>query len=350
MTLIFFQNCISPHQLPYIQELPSFNIIDKVYVIAPRINYEDRESMGWNSSNYLKNEQITFYIYPNKNTIIELLCKKNIICLFSGIRADQDVFTWFKISLQYDVKRYIITEPPYVYDKPLWMHYIRFFIQDYKYINYIDGIFAIGELAMKYYHNISNKWKIFPFQYVTKSIPRSLPCVSGKPQLLFVGSLTPRKNVNIVLEALKGNQSIDFNIVGNGVKRSLLEQQAIKNHVNANFLGSQPMNKIPIIMQQNDILILPSLHDGWGAVVNEAMTLGLYIIISDRCGAKALITNKLKGEVYPYKNVNKLKEILEYATKHIDEIRKGTFKRIEEAQGIQGKAISKYFINCLFEK
>lgn len=55
------------------------------------------------------------------------------------------------------------------------------------------------------------------------------------------------------------------------------------------------MNEIPHIMENHDILILPSLHDGWGAVVNEAITMGLYIITSDKCGAKALI--KIKESV-----------------------------------------------------
>ena len=29
------------------------------------------------------------------------------------------------------------------------------------------------------------------------------------------------------------------------------------------------MKEIPSIMQENDVLVLPSLHDGWGAVVNK---------------------------------------------------------------------------------
>lgn len=55
------------------------------------------------------------------------------------------------------------------------------------------------------------------------------------------------------------------------------------------------MSEVPEFMQHNDVLILPSLHDGWGAVVNEAMTLGLYVIVSDRCGAKALIADETDG-------------------------------------------------------
>ena len=46
MNLIFLQNCISPHQMPYIKELPVYESVDRVVVVAPRIDYDDRKQMG----------------------------------------------------------------------------------------------------------------------------------------------------------------------------------------------------------------------------------------------------------------------------------------------------------------
>lgn len=34
-----------------------------------------------------------------------------------------------------------------------------------------------------------------------------------------------------------------------------------------------------------DILILPSYHEPWGLVVNEAMAAGLPVIVSNECGS-----------------------------------------------------------------
>lgn len=48
------------------------------------------------------------------------------------------------------------------------------------------------------------------------------------------------------------------------------------------------MEEIPSILSNQDILILPSIYDGWGAVVNEALQSGLYVISSNQCGAKDL--------------------------------------------------------------
>ena len=56
MNLIFLQNCISPHQMPYIKELPVYESVDRVVVVAPRIDYDDRKQMGWKTPELLKVE------------------------------------------------------------------------------------------------------------------------------------------------------------------------------------------------------------------------------------------------------------------------------------------------------
>ena len=38
-----------------------------------------------------------------------------------------------------------------------------------------------------------------------------------------------------------------------------------------------------------DALVLPSRHDGWGVVVNEALLQGVPVIVSDHVGAKCLV-------------------------------------------------------------
>lgn len=348
MNLLFFQNCISPHQIPYIRECAKDGRIKGVHLIVPRADYIVRKEMGWDSSHLLEGTLIRLWLKPADEQIVQLLKEtKGAVCLFSGIRADKDVFRWFRLSLVYPVGRYIITEPPLVYGKPLWMHYLRFLFQDYKFLPHIDGIFGFGDLAVRYYRSISKRWEVFPFQYVTETTQRTLPSPSGKVKLLFVGSLIPRKNVSVVMEALKNNSEIDFTLVGDGPERSKLEKLAQKNGVNARFLGTKPMKVVPNIMQQNDVLILPSLHDGWGAVVNEAMSLGLYVIVSDRCGAKALIVDDTDGLIFKSKDVSSLKESLKKVIFHIQDIRLLTYKRVESAVRIQGKQVANYFVNCI---
>lgn len=350
MNILFFQNCISPHQIPYIKELSLNSYVDKIFLLVPRYDYNERKEMGWDNKKLIYKTNIKLFYKPSEEIIRDLL-KNNInsYCFFSGIRADHDIFNWFNISLDYNVRRYIITEPPFTFNKPLWMHYIRFFLQDYKYVQYINGVFAIGEEAVKYYKNISKKWKVFPFQYVTEHHKRLKGTPNGKLKLLYIGNLCKRKNVKIVIQALKGLEDIEFTIVGDGKERHVLEKIAYKNNVSVSFIGVKNMEEIPYIIQEHDVLVLPSLHDGWGAVVNEAMDLGLYVIVSNKCGAKMMIEKEKTGDIFISNNVASLKKSITNSIILKNTIRDRINNNIVLFEKFRGKSVSQYFINCIKE-
>ncbi|WP_337558752.1 glycosyltransferase family 4 protein [Phocaeicola plebeius] len=347
MRLLFFQNCVSPHQIPYIKELVLTPKVEELFLIVPRYDYNERKNMGWDNRLLVSSTAIKIIYQPKKDIIKKLLNKHDTYCFFSGIRADKDVFEWLKESLNYPVKRYIITEPPFTFNKPLWMHYIRFFLQDYKFVKYIHGVFAIGEDAVKYYKNISRKWKVFPFQYVTEHNERTKGVAKGDLKLLFVGNLCKRKNVTIVIEALKGLNNLEFTIVGNGEEKTNLKKLAQECKITVSFLGAKDMKEIPSIMQENDVLILPSLHDGWGAVVNEAMDLGLYVIVSNRCGARTMLDKGITGEVFISNNIKSLRGSIVHCLEIKDDIRKRIKDNIQSFDKFRGKSVAKYFINCI---
>jgi 1,2-diacylglycerol 3-alpha-glucosyltransferase len=55
---------------------------------------------------------------------------------------------------------------------------------------------------------------------------------------------------------------------------------------NVNFVGWKQIEEMPVFYGLASCLILPSLSEPWGYVVNEAMASGLPILISDKCGCK----------------------------------------------------------------
>jgi len=360
ITLIFWQNCISPHQLPYIKELHKDNRVDKVYLIAPVSISAERKLMGWRDANNIDGVEII--ISPAKPEVERLFQEnqQNSVHLFSGIRADQSVYAYFKESLNYKVKRGIITEPPYTYDKPLWMHYLRFWLQDRKFMPKIDYVFAIGEDAVLYYRSLSKRWKVVPFIYCTEEIKENIIDNTDKisselVNLVYVGSLSKRKNVLSLLQALSklpNLENIRLEIVGNGSEEVTLKQYAETSNLSAQvcFRGALPMSEVQTVLADKDILILPSLYDGWGAVVNEALTNGLYVICSDKCGAKDLLQSDDLGRVYKTNSVIDLKNILNISIQEIDQIRKNREYRRIWSKHISGKEIANYFINNIFSK
>ena len=356
MNIIFFQNCLSPHQIPYIREICHDARVEKVYLITPRTDYEMRTEMGWSSSQLLKETSIVFYLRPSDEELKRLLQNEGVIALFSGIRADKDVFRWFKLSLTFHVRRGIITEAPNLnFWKPIWLHYIRFLMLDYRYVKRIQYVFSFGELAVQYYRLWSGVWKVFHFSYCTDV--KKCDFVSDNSfsaryaKFIFAGTVDKNKNVKSVLDSLKlsEKENFSFDVIGDGVEKKNLEEYVRRKQINnVIFHGKMAMQQVHEIMPRYDVLILPSRYDGWGAVVNEALQRGLYVICSDKCGAKDLLQDARCGCVFQSGNHKQLAAIIEHCCSHISEIRANKeFRREWAERCISGKVIARYMVDCL---
>lgn len=348
--------------MPYISELCKISGVEDVYVVSPVDDLEERKSMGWGSDKKHDNERLVgvdVVIGPTVEDVEALFLKYDggdTWCMFSGINAFPEVSAWFRLSLKYNVRRGVITEPPYTYSHPLWQHAIRFAIKDWRYTNYIDKFFVMGDEYVWYYKMWSKKWDVIPFMYCTEWRERNLPVPDAeKLKVLYVGSLSHRKNVSELLCALKSlprdrQQEFFVGIVGNGDKREELENLVSQEEYNIDtkFYGGQRMEDIPAIMQEYDVLVLSSLHDGWGAVVNEALTLGLYVICSNKCGAKYLLKEVQQGCVYKSGDSSDLQHVLLKCLCDKEKIRTSVSQRIEWARrNISGKAVANYLLNHL---
>lgn len=366
MNILFFQNCISPHQMPYIKYLPSLPEVNDVVVVVPEIDMYSRKLMGWDASELMKTSGIEFFVAPSDKEVKTLYSNytdKDTWCIYSGINSFATVTPWFRMSLEYNVKRGVITEPPLIYNHPLWQHALRFALKDWHYVRYIDKLFVMGDEFISYYRFWSKRWNVVPFIYCTEWIDRTDPLPSRKEsqpiKILYVGALSHRKNVRLLLKAMQmlnreEQKSLEIGILGDGEQLEELKNMLkVKDtHSKVIFHGIQPMAKIPKFMEQYDILCLPSLHDGWGAVINEALTLGLYVICSDHCGSKYLITSGngsvTCGEIFKSDNAYSLMNILKDCITHKDEIYDGMTERIKWAkENIKGEVVATYFLENL---
>lgn len=321
MRLLFFQNCVSPHQMPYIEVLAQRH---DVTVIVPFIAYESREMMGW--GHYETQGPVRMIVSPTDEEVQNLFEEHydgRTVALFSGISAFRDVKPWFLLSLDYPVERAIITEAPYIYKYPLWMHKLRFLIQDYKFVKYIDYIFAIGQRCEDYYRTWGSSWKIVQFDYCVSERPAGepIPIVEqNTANFCFVGELDRRKNVETILKAFslfrqkhrEAYRKCRLTIVGDGKLRDKLEAYVKKNNLDdvVTFTGTLPMNSARQIIAQSHALILPSLYDGWGAVVNEALMEGTMVYCSNTCGASILIDHPSRGRLFSPQDAYSLSKFL----------------------------------------
>ena len=110
---------------------------------------------------------------------------------------------------------------------------------------------------------------------------------------IYVGRLSKEKNLEILLSAyskvkLKNAQAADWGliIVGEGPEKDNLQEFVKRMGVgDVYFTGGKNWKEIPRYHALSDVLVLPSLSEPWGLVVNEAMVCGLPVIVSTHCGA-----------------------------------------------------------------
>jgi glycosyltransferase involved in cell wall biosynthesis len=172
---------------------------------------------------------------------------------------------------------------------------------------------------------------------------------TGVVKFLFVGGLIHRKGVDILLKSLLNiNKEYCLDIIGDGEERTLLESYCRdKGLKNIRFLGTKDNSEIRKLIQNYDVHILPSRHDGWGAVINEALMAGLFVLCSNNCGAQELIKNKFNGIVFSHKKKNDIENALLYCIENLDIIRNNREAIIAWSTCIEGKTLANYFVASL---
>lgn len=121
---------------------------------------------------------------------------------------------------------------------------------------------------------------------IPKNIDRSNNKQKGKLSLLFVSRISTKKNLLFILECLNTNElknSIGLSIVGpkeDEEYSKLCQDYAIKNGIDAKFLGGKTPEELKTIYSNHDLFILPTQHENYGHVIIEAMSFGTPVLLS----------------------------------------------------------------------
>jgi glycosyltransferase involved in cell wall biosynthesis len=122
---------------------------------------------------------------------------------------------------------------------------------------------------------------------------------------LFVARLIGAKDPACLLDAQaileKRGAAPWLVFVGDGPEaKTLRESAAARSLARVRFAGSREPRDLPEIYAAADLFVLPSRHEPWGVVVNEAMAAGLPVVLSDRVGAAPdLLVDGANGRLFP---------------------------------------------------
>lgn len=106
------------------------------------------------------------------------------------------------------------------------------------------------------------------------------------PYILFVGTLQPRKNVKRLIQAISllKNKKVQLVIIG---KKGWMYEEILQSPVRFGvsdrviFLHNVSNEELPIFYKNAECFVLPSLYEGFGLPVLEAMQLECPVIVSN---------------------------------------------------------------------
>lgn len=149
---------------------------------------------------------------------------------------------------------------------------------------------GLAEKIKKRYHHSAI---VFPNFIDTQlfNFPKSINPKPSVLRMICVGDLIERKQVNLILEAMKRIEQVELTIVGQGpeLKRliKLSEELCISSRVN--FIGQKTQIELSKLLPKYDLLIHASRLETFGLVLIEAMACGLPVICFDNGGASDLL-------------------------------------------------------------
>jgi glycosyltransferase involved in cell wall biosynthesis len=198
----------------------------------------------------------------------------------------------------------------------------------------VSAVLAIGEENARYWrHYLGDEMPIFRMPYAVdndffqrraaeavtgrEALRAELALEPGRPVILFASKLQERKRcadlvaAHGLLRRLRPYLLPYLLIVGDGEERQRLEQQAAGDP-DIRFLGFRNQTQLPRYFDLCDVFVLPSRHEPWGLVVNEAMNAGRAVVVSDGVGCQQdLVREGETGAVFPVGGVTALAAAIE---------------------------------------
>jgi glycosyltransferase involved in cell wall biosynthesis len=149
-----------------------------------------------------------------------------------------------------------------------------------------------------------------------------------EPIILYAGVLIPRKGVHHLLRAFakvaQEFPEVRLEIVGrdeNPEYAEELRQEVFRLGLNGrvSFVGEVPQVELANRMHRSRVFVLPSLSEGLGRVVVEAMATGTPVIGSHVDGIPEMVQEGLTGFLVPPGDEEALAERLSWVLKHPQE-------------------------------
>ncbi|MFN9645262.1 MAG: glycosyltransferase family 4 protein [Cyanobacteriota bacterium] len=142
---------------------------------------------------------------------------------------------------------------------------------------------------------------------------------SGPLRVLYVGSLGQRKGLSYLLDAIKAlGSQLSLTLIGRPTSPDCAPlNAALQSHP---WIPSLPNAAILAQMSRHDVLVLPSLFEGFALVISEALSQGLPVIATPNSGATESVRDGKEGFLVPIRSSQAIAERLQWLVDHREQL------------------------------
>lgn len=202
---------------------------------------------------------------------------------------------------------------------PRWSSTLTGFNDSLEKLNKKDRELALADViyvassftkkTLEFYSGNLSQVKVIPYGFPNVAHKKEYHSLTNrKLKILFVGGLSQRKGISYLFQAVAELQDkIELTIVGQkAVSNCMALNSALTKH---NWIPSLSHEEVLICMRENDVLVFPSLFEGFGLVITEAMSQGVPVITTDRTAGPDLINHGENGWIVEAGSADVIKEV-----------------------------------------
>lgn len=356
MNWTFWQNIVSPHLAPLERGLASFPN-QTVTVVAEGEPGAHRKSIGWRTPDC---SPARVLIRPT-DADVELLVKAG-----NGPLSVHLLNGWADVALNRRVLPHLaktgaliglISESPDSRGILGLARRTKYRLDRYRSGRHLDFVLAMGQSGVRWFSSAGyDALRVFPFGYLTESPVVTVKdgserSISGAFRILYLGRIIGLKDGVTAMRALAGLAANDweFDVVGNGEELQRWKRAAAASGHSDRIRFSPAVNykMVGKLLEQADLLLLPSKKEGWGAVVNEALMCGVPVVCSDRCGAVDLLREPWRGSVFKAGSVTSLQKALQGWIDHGKRDAESSARIRQWSSAIEGPQVARYLVEIV---
>lgn len=295
MKVTFFSNYLTHHQIPVSNELYK-KLGDNYKFVACESMEEERSELGWSFTSSYPYELKAYMSEKNKQEAMKLALESDVVIIgaapreYLKARIEKKKLTIRYIERYFKKSRWKILEPRnfrirFLYD---------FCYRNKEYVHVLcSGAYAAEDCRfIQSYPGRMYKWGYFP-KNTESSFEELIKIKPEKIKIIWVARFIdwkhPMDAIKICEKLVEKGYDFEMQMIGTGTLEEECKTYVLKKGLSKyiSFKGVCSPNQVQKYMSESHILLhTADRNEGWGAVINEAM--------SNAC---AIVANKMVGAV-----------------------------------------------------